>query len=1000
MLPECCTSKNDPYETAIIWRQDGYSDEDVTPMWEHQKPVIEKVRKQFNIDSNICLFPIGQGSYGYDVIFGNWYAMRSNGEMVSPHSIVEDREDEVIGVVPAKLRKEIEKVSGGSMQTGWFEKDEEDYWFNEAETFNASIKDRMQPKIKRLKIDAETRRMIGEHLTSNIAYLFYDIMNGAVKNGKVAPTQKAFVGYIRECMNEDWPIDVDIGVMRDLLIDEGYSARNWSDAEIVVALWPEVTRQTMREAKSQAPEIIEWVKTQNHAETFNAQIDGEKLMVGGYDFDDGSMMVGVGTEDIGSQDPDFMEMMIDKDGKIKYFTMPMGGNDYQRLYKPKPAHYGKMKTQNETNESAGGDFIRIDGDGKHAETFGVETYDEKGMRILDIEDFNKVADAIQATGQPVTVLFNDKGGRTPSKEITIIVGMDAPNSITNAMWGVMEDLGYRGYYYSICGNTTVLERREYSEIRRVNGGHKHYRAETFEAKDGDGKHAETFNADSETRLCGCAIPRPRHAGVHPTVCQSCDGIIEDDFEAEETLKRDSCCCGATKSNPCACMIEGVMECSGSCPCALERKGGESFAADEGCQDCKESFRMPLFDILGNVAILESQWMGDANNEDTYFFTLKDCVVGSQGENWLKKATPKLQSIMKDYNLQGTLELGNGHHIWIIPFERNAESFSAERKKKKSGCLHFKYGKHCWAYSGNGAICVDCGLTTYIDEDGKKSYGTRSIPFKGNYDAHQSESFSANPQGRARCSKCEYRYGMKTCGACGDIQCERCFGSSGWCKSCPPKCAWCNTPAHSCSNCSEPNYLCVDCCGELNAESFNAEHPDTGELLACPHCEKEVDWLETKASVTVHCPHCRTQIGSDDGHYMEDIGGKWGTDDSQLYEIETKIEQERDRMSFGKSAETFNADAPNWQVLTPTVISCDGACSMQMLYCKKCDEWFCEKCDDDHEAESHAESFSAEGDFKKGMQMGAGAIVGIMGVQLIIGGLLYGALSLLGKDELI
>ena len=98
------------------------------------------------------------------------------------------------------------------------------------------------------------------------------------------------------------------------------------------------------------------------AETFDAQMDGEKLRVGGYDFADGSLMVGVGTEDIGSQDPDFMSMIIDKDGKLKYFTMPMGENDYQRLYKPKPAHYGKMKTQNETNESAGGDFIRIDGD--------------------------------------------------------------------------------------------------------------------------------------------------------------------------------------------------------------------------------------------------------------------------------------------------------------------------------------------------------------------------------------------------------------------------------------------------------------------------------------------------------------------------------------------------------------------------------------------------------------------------------------------------------------
>ena len=62
---------------------------------------------------------------------------------------------------------------------------------------------------------------------------------------------------------------------------------------------------------------------------------------------------------------------------------------------------------------------------------------------------------------------------------------------------------------------------------------------------------------------------------------------------------------------------------------------------------------------------------------------------------------------------------------------------------------------------------------------------------------------------------------------------------------------------------------------------------------------------------------------------------------------------------------------------------------------------------------NAETFDAEerdffkesggetnGDFKKGMQMGAGAILGIMGIQLVVGGLLYGALSIMGKDELI
>jgi hypothetical protein len=37
----------------------------------------------------------------------------------------------------------------------------------------------------------------------------------------------------------------------------------------------------------------------------------------------------------------------------------------------------------------------------------------------------------------------------------------------------------------------------------------------------------------------------------------------------ELLKRTSCCCGATKSNPCACMKKGIMKCSAKepkCPC--------------------------------------------------------------------------------------------------------------------------------------------------------------------------------------------------------------------------------------------------------------------------------------------------------------------------------------------------------------------------------------------------------------------------------------------------
>ena len=44
---------------------------------------------------------------------------------------------------------------------------------------------------------------------------------------------------------------------------------------------------------------------------------------------------------------------------------------------------------------------------------------------------------------------------------------------------------------------------------------------------------------------------------------------DGEYYRAETLKKDSCCCGATIENPCPCMIEGVMDCSAvepKCPC--------------------------------------------------------------------------------------------------------------------------------------------------------------------------------------------------------------------------------------------------------------------------------------------------------------------------------------------------------------------------------------------------------------------------------------------------
>ena len=59
--------------------------------------------------------------------------------------------------------------------------------------------------------------------------------------------------------------------------------------------------------------------------------------------------------------------------------------------------------------------------------------------------------------------------------------------------------------------------------------------------------------------------------------------FEASMRPEQELKRDSCCCGATKSNPCACMIQGVMQCDATCPCSLAKKNAESFASE--CEDC-------------------------------------------------------------------------------------------------------------------------------------------------------------------------------------------------------------------------------------------------------------------------------------------------------------------------------------------------------------------------------------------------------------------------------
>lgn len=91
---------------------------------------------------------------------------------------------------------------------------------------------------------------------------------------------------------------------------------------------------------------------------------------------------------------------------------------------------------------------------------------------IDIEDFTKVVQAITQSKYPATVMLSPMFGKN---EIEIIVGMDAPDPIIVGISNIMDDLGYKsGRDYSIAGDSSTLSRREYSDIRRVNGGHKDY----------------------------------------------------------------------------------------------------------------------------------------------------------------------------------------------------------------------------------------------------------------------------------------------------------------------------------------------------------------------------------------------------------------------------------------------------------------------------------------------------------------------------------------------
>ena len=94
---------------------------------------------------------------------------------------------------------------------------------------------------------------------------------------------------------------------------------------------------------------------------------------------------------------------------------------------------------------------------------------------LDIEDFAKVVKAVEQTGHPVTVLLVPK-----FNEIEVITGMNAPDDMLFDLSNAVDALGYGRNDIFIAGDSSNLSRREYSDIRRVNGGAKDYFEESLD----------------------------------------------------------------------------------------------------------------------------------------------------------------------------------------------------------------------------------------------------------------------------------------------------------------------------------------------------------------------------------------------------------------------------------------------------------------------------------------------------------------------------------------
>ena len=97
------------------------------------------------------------------------------------------------------------------------------------------------------------------------------------------------------------------------------------------------------------------------------------------------------------------------------------------------------------------------------------------------EDFDKVVKVLSKSKYPMTIMLVPKWD-----EIDILIGQDAPDQIVDDIGQRLDSIGLNwggSSGISISGASSNYDRREYSDIFRVKGGHKDYYYESTNKKD-------------------------------------------------------------------------------------------------------------------------------------------------------------------------------------------------------------------------------------------------------------------------------------------------------------------------------------------------------------------------------------------------------------------------------------------------------------------------------------------------------------------------------------